>query len=134
MLKRIDHIGVVVADMPSARAFVEGVLGFEYRREVRLAEGDVHGVFFGLGDTLIELIEVGDPALRQTRLGGANQARIEHIAIQVDDLAATVGELRKHGVTTTRPEALEAGPGLHYWTNPNSSAGVQYQFSAPKPG
>lgn len=132
MLKRIDHIGVVVSDMDQARAFVEGVLGFEYRREARIPEGQVHGLFFGLGETLIELIEVGDPDLRQKRLKGET-THIEHVALQVEDLEGTVEKLRAQGVTTTLPQALEVGPSNHYWTNAETSGGIQYQLSEPRP-
>jgi methylmalonyl-CoA epimerase len=133
MLKRIDHIGVIVRDLEQARRFVEQNLGLEFRREVRIPEGEVHGVFLGLGGTMIELIEIGDETIRQQRLGSEPQARIEHIAIEVDDLEGTVNELRGQGVTTTRPEAAAVGANLHYWTNAASSGGIQYQFFAPKP-
>jgi catechol 2,3-dioxygenase-like lactoylglutathione lyase family enzyme len=133
VLKRIDHIGVIVRDMDKVRSFVETNLGLEFRREVRIRTGQVHGVFLGLGETMIELIEVGDDEMRERRMAGEPLAHIEHIAIQVDDLEGTIGRLRSKGVTTSQPEALEVGPNLHYWTNPETSGGIQYQFFAPKP-
>jgi catechol 2,3-dioxygenase-like lactoylglutathione lyase family enzyme len=133
VLKRIDHIGVVVRDMDKVRSFVEDNLGLEFRREVRIPAGQVHGVFLGLGETMIELIEIGDEGTRERRMAGEPLAHIEHIAIQVDDLEATIGRLRSRGVTTSLPEALEVGPNLHYWTNPETSGGIQYQLFAPKP-
>jgi catechol 2,3-dioxygenase-like lactoylglutathione lyase family enzyme len=118
--------------MDQVRRFVEDNLGVELRREARVPALGVHVVFLGLGDTMIELIEMDDKELLEKRMAGEALAHIEHIAIQVDDLEATISRLRGQGVTTTLPEALEVGPNRNYWTNAETSGGVQYQFFAPK--
>lgn len=122
---RIDHIGIVVSDLESARASLGTTLGLTVSREVAVPGRSDHAVFYRCGDVDIELIEVLEPTERARRLDGA-AARIEHIAFQVPDLDAAIAQLGQAGVETTAPVTL-AGR-LNTWTVPASSGGVMYQL------
>jgi len=123
MLKRMDHIGVVVDDLVGARQFVSG-LGLVLDHEFDL--GRVEAAFYRLGDVMVELIECRRPEERARRLGAA-QARIEHIAFEVDDLRSAVAELAAMGVEMTAPEPVAQDDIRSQWTRPESSDGVMYQ-------
>ena len=123
-MRRIDHIGVVVDNLPEARAFLT-VLGMTLDHGFDL--GRVEAAFYRCGDVMIEVIECRTPEERERRLGTA-KARIEHIAIQVDDLAATVDEFASLGIEMTKPEPVRQDDIQSYWTNPDTSDGVMYQF------
>jgi methylmalonyl-CoA/ethylmalonyl-CoA epimerase len=122
-MKRIDHIGVVVDNLAEARQFLSN-LGMTLDHEFDL--GRVEAAFYRLGDVMVEVLECRRPEERSRRLGDA-QARIEHIAIEVDDLAATVGELSRLGVELTAAEPVAQGDIRSHWTKPESSDGVMYQ-------
>jgi methylmalonyl-CoA/ethylmalonyl-CoA epimerase len=124
MFKRIDHVGVVVDDLEEAKAFI-GRLGLVYDHGFDL--GRVEAAFYRLGDVMIEFVECRKADERERRLG-ESKARIEHIAFEVEDLAATVAELRRHGVTMTKPEPVRQDDIQSYWTNPDTSDGVMYQL------
>ena len=124
MLKRIDHVGVVVDNLTEARAFLS-LLGMTLDHEFDL--GRVGAAFYRCGDVMVELIECRLPDERSRRLG-ESQARIEHIAIEVDDLVATVGEFATMGVEVTAPEPVTQGDIRSHWTKPESSDGVMYQI------
>jgi methylmalonyl-CoA/ethylmalonyl-CoA epimerase len=79
------------------------------------------------GDVSIEVIEIRDQEARLARLGEHQQARIEHIAIEVDDLEATLRALEALAVRPKAPPRLSGGR-LTFWTEPQSSDGVMYQF------
>jgi methylmalonyl-CoA/ethylmalonyl-CoA epimerase len=64
---------------------------------------------------------------RRARLGEHQRARIEHIAIEVDDLDAMLHALEVLGVRPQAPPRL-SGSRLTFWTEPDSSDGVMYQF------
>jgi methylmalonyl-CoA/ethylmalonyl-CoA epimerase len=123
MLKRIDHVGVVVDNLPQARAFLSQ-LGLTLDHELDL--GRVEAAFYRLGEVMVEVIECKRPDERDRRLGQA-QARIEHIAFEVDDLDVAVNELAGLGVEMTKPEPVTAGDVRSYWTTPESADGVMYQ-------
>lgn len=131
-MKRIDHIGVVVDDLASAKVFMADVLGFELEREVDVPHMSLKASFYRCGDVSFELIEISDPELRKERLGEGKQARIEHIAFEVDDMANAMADLARHGVKFDRPEPRVAdtpiGRRTNIWTLPETSDGVRYQL------
>jgi methylmalonyl-CoA/ethylmalonyl-CoA epimerase len=124
VLRRIDHIGVVVDDLDQARAFLTS-LGLQHDHGFDL--GRVEAAFYRLGDVMIEVVECRTPEERARRLGDAT-ARIEHIAFEVDDLAAAVAELGRLGIEMTKPEPVRQDDIQSFWTAPASSDGVMYQL------
>jgi hypothetical protein len=123
MLCRIDHVGVVVADLHWHMRQLENmglVLGRSNDSEQSLAR------YYTCGDASVELIEARTADTRAERLGTA-AARIEHIAFEVDDLAQVHDRLMARGVTVTWPP-FRSGPNLMIWTDEATSGGVQYQF------
>ena len=133
VLKRIDHVGVIVDDLQEARSFLEG-MGLRFDRDL-VMPGRLRAAFYACGDTQIEIIEVDDPAERAERLGDG-RARVEHIAFEVDSLSTTLEALRGLGVDTTFPDPVAVGANLNYWTKAESCDGVMYQLiekgTAPK--
>lgn len=127
MFRRIDHIGVIVDNLAEARRWMEA-FGLPLQRSVEIPQGRIHGEFFACGDVNIELIEIGDPEQRRKRLGEGNRARIEHIAVDVDDIGATVAQLAPLGVTTTAPAPRQLGETLNIWTTEETTGGISYQF------
>ncbi len=127
MFQRIDHVGVIVGDLGEARRWLGEVFGLPLERTVDLADGQIHGEFFGCGGVNIEVISIGDPAVRQRRLGNA-RARIEHIAVEVTDLRAALRRLEAVGAKTTTPEPQRIGNNLVAWTAEETTGGISYQL------
>lgn len=126
MLKRIHHIGVAVADIESARRVVEEQLGLEETRRHRAPDGSSDAAFYRCGEVEIELLYFKEPERRAAWLAGAEQARIEHIAIEVDDLEETTRALTALGIQSHAPVR---GPlGISARTDPATSGGVVYQL------
>ena len=127
-LKRIDHIAIVVDELASARRFLTETLGFSHDRHVSIPETSVEADFMTLHGTSIELIEVSDASQRAKRLGAGAMARIEHIALEVDDLERTVAALKDRGVLMTTEVAIVRPGTRSYFTRPETSHGVMYQI------
>jgi len=129
-IKRIDHIGVVVADFGAHVDQLEA-FGLALRREGSDNETDVR--HYWSGDTSIELIDVLDESARSERLAEGEQARIEHIAFEVESLEDVRATLEARGVELSWPPyASASGPMI--WTTAATSGGVQYQFFVRRPG
>lgn len=108
MLKRLDHINIVVSDISKAKEFFLN-LGFtegdssELSGEwisaiVGLDEVDASYVSLHLpgSETAIELIEYRQPSSnRDPDMSKANQLGFRHIAFAVSDIEATVKKLRQ---------------------------------------
>jgi catechol 2,3-dioxygenase-like lactoylglutathione lyase family enzyme len=129
MLNRLDHVGVIVPDLAAAKQFLGETLGLELVRELDARdERGLMAAFFRLGDVNIEVIEVTEPEQRARRLGPDGAARIEHLAVAVDDVAGAMSELHRQGVETTTPEPFLLGGRQTVFTRPEASGGVQYQL------
>lgn len=103
MLRKADHIGIMVSDMDRSIAWYTEVLGLKLRQRVRLSER-AELAFITLGDTEIELI------CRQGDFNFAREGVVNHLAFTVDDIAAVLAHLKAHGVTLRdeTPRYLEA--------------------------
>jgi catechol 2,3-dioxygenase-like lactoylglutathione lyase family enzyme len=123
-LKRIDHVGIVVASLDEHVAQLEA-LGLTLARTNENVES--FALYYACGDTSVELIDMRDPDARRRRLPETEQARIEHIAFEVGDLAEVRALLEGRGIEVTWPP-FPSGTAPMIWTNAESSRGVQYQF------
>lgn len=124
-LRRIDHIGIVVADLAVHVGRLEA-LGLSLGR---VSDSDQsHAEYFPCGDASVELIEVRDASGQEQRLPAGQQARIEHIAFEVDSSLEQVRcELEALGVEVSWPP-WASGEAEMIRTTAETSGGVQYQF------
>jgi methylmalonyl-CoA/ethylmalonyl-CoA epimerase len=125
VLKRIDHVGVVVDNLDEARRFLAGI-GLRHDRDLDVP-GRLKASFYTCGEIEIEVLEIIEPAERSRRLGEA-PARIEHIAIEVDSLANALSRLATLGVRMQTDAPVRLDKGLNYWTVAETCDGVIYQL------
>ena len=112
MLKKIDHINIVVKDLPTCKNFFLE-LGFQLIHEGKLS-GDwvdsvtglekVNAQYCALGlensETAIELICYDSPKTLATQKKNLpNQLGFRHVAFAVSDIESIVKELKQKGFT-----------------------------------
>ncbi|MFC7320028.1 VOC family protein [Halobacillus campisalis] len=109
-IHRIDHVGVIVNDLPAAKAFFLD-LGLEV-----LGEAEVKGewveriiglndvretvVMLGVpdGEATLELVKFHTPSDKKgIQQSSANTLGMRHIAFAVEDIEAVVAKLKKKG-------------------------------------
>jgi len=129
-VKRVHHIGVAVADLERGKELLGGTLGLPLVREHQSTGDGPSTAFFQCGEVEIELLEHSRPEDREAWLGGDNLGRIEHIAIEVDDLDETLAALGPLGVTG---EPARRGPlGVSARTHPDTTTGIVLQLLQPE--
>jgi len=98
VFRRIDHIGIAVADLDAAIAVHEGTYGMRVvHRETVTAQG-VEAVLLDVGENHVELLQ---PLADDTPVGRFLAKRgpgLHHIAYQVPDISVALSELRERGV------------------------------------
>jgi methylmalonyl-CoA/ethylmalonyl-CoA epimerase len=125
VLKKIDHIGISVADLAAARAFFERSLGLEVSWESTSERAKV--AFFRVGDAEIELVEFLSPERREATLRGEPLGRLDHVAIEVDGtLADARARLAADGVKVG--DEVRSSRGVSVQSEPETSSGVALQF------
>ena len=96
-MKKIDHLGIAVADLEAAEKIFTDVLGTTpYKREEVASEGVVTS-FFKTGESKIELLQSTSedgPIARHISKRGEG---LHHIAFQVDGLEGEIAELESKG-------------------------------------
>ena len=128
MLKRLDHVGIVVDDLESAGRLLSEVLGLKLVRTLEVPERKLRAAFYRCGDTDIELIQLDDPDARASRLGNG-PARVEHVAIEVDGtIEEAAPKLAQAGIQMESSEPMRTSASASLWSKPESTHGVLFQF------
>lgn len=94
IVKRAHHVGVQVTDLERARAFYEGVLGFETTER---PDFGFPGVWYQLGDVQVHLIGELSGLDRATPPASLSPVAT-HLAFAVDDYQRTVDALEAKGI------------------------------------
>ena len=108
MFKRIDHVEIIPKDAEKAVAFYGGVLGFSLKERIRIGMGPLEEVIFmSLGDTMLEIVSMKNPAPPSTENVVAGYRMM---AIEVDDMDKAIAYLRSKGVeVSVEPVLLPGG-------------------------
>jgi catechol 2,3-dioxygenase-like lactoylglutathione lyase family enzyme len=107
----IHHVGITVPDLDRAIEFYTEVLGLEFfdppspvfdhdelGAAVGVPEAALRQVNLACGDAIVELLEYTSPPEVSPTPVRADQRGAAHLAIHVDDVAATKAELEARGV------------------------------------
>lgn len=98
MFGLIDHIGVAVDDLDAALALYEGNFGMPVaHRETVEAQG-VEAVLLDVGDCHVELLRSLGPETPVGRFLDRKGPGLHHVAYRVDDIDATLADLREQGI------------------------------------
>jgi catechol 2,3-dioxygenase-like lactoylglutathione lyase family enzyme len=122
----IDHIGVIVRSVANAKWFLGEVLGLELLKETNFPERGTRAAFFRCGSCEIEVIECLREEVRKVRLGEA-EACVEHIAVQVPDLASLIEHVGGVGGQMDADPIVYDGD-LMSFSVPATTMGVRFQF------
>jgi catechol 2,3-dioxygenase-like lactoylglutathione lyase family enzyme len=118
VIKGIDHVAVVTADVERAAKFYTEVLGF--RETVRL--DTTHSgliIFVSLDGCQVELFGGGNP---RDPKEGVNEVGYKHITLLVDDVDAEYTRLKELGVDFYMdPTTVESGLRLAFFRDPDGN-------------
>src|SRR6185437_10039907 len=117
----IDHLGVAVKSLAAARKFYEN-LGLEVVGEETVEDEQVHLAMVPVGESRIELLEATSSDSAIARFIAKRGEGLHHIALRVNDLAATVERLKEKG-TRLISEDIKVGAGghLYVFVHPSST-------------
>ena len=125
MIKNINHIAIIVPDLEGAVAFWEGALGLKLARTESVPEEGVDVAFLPVGDSNVELLK---PTVADTGVARFLEKRgpgIHHLCFEVDDIEATLAQLRAQNVQLINEQPQEGHGGRKYaFVHPKSTGGV----------
>lgn len=123
-MTKIDHLGIAVESIDAARAFYEA-LGLHITQQETIPHEQVRVAMLPIEGSRIELLE---PTNHDSAIARFLQKRgpgLHHVALQVDDIAATLASLKARGVRIISEE-IQTGAGghLYFFVHPSSAEGV----------
>jgi len=105
-IKRIEHIAVAVKSIKAMRDVLENKLGIEMEYEEHLPEHATSLAMFPIGETYIELLESDQPQTGTSKWIAEHGEGLFHICLEVDDIDASMAELRGKGMTFQTEEPM----------------------------
>lgn len=134
-MDRIDHLGIAVKSIETARTFYE-TLGMRVEHEETVAGEQVHTAMIPVGESRIELLEAVSPDSVIGRFIAKRGEGLHHVAVHVDDIEARLQQLKSSGVRLVSEEIkVGAGGHLYFFVHPESTGGVLLEICQdPVPG
>jgi methylmalonyl-CoA/ethylmalonyl-CoA epimerase len=123
-MAKIDHLGIAVRSIAVARSFYEA-LGLRVEHEETVEHEKVRVAMIPVAESRIELLE---PTVEDSPVGKFLDKRgegLHHVALHVDDIAATLQDLKAKGTRLISEEVqVGAGGHLYFFVHPASAGGV----------
>lgn len=125
VLKRLDHVAVLVADLEEALAFWQDQLGLSLDHVETIDSMAVKIAFLPLGESEIELVQPIKTDSGLAKFLAKRGPGLHHICIEVDDITAKLEELRTRDVRLIDEEPVLMGDGRKLaFIHPKSTGGV----------
>ena len=124
MFKRLDHVGIVVNNLDQALRTYEQLLGFRLLQRVTIAEQLVEAAFLEANNSTVELISPTDEESGTAKYLRNRGEGTHHICYEVDDLTATLAQLRADGVRLIDETPRRGVHGLVAFVHPKAAHGT----------
>ena len=125
MIKSIDHIGIITNNLQRSVEFYTDVLGFSISAKIEMDDVGLSAIFIEKNDSRIELMGYKGAIPKRSegieiKLGGNTIPINDHITFSVDDIEATVIDLKEKGVKFyLEPVQLEGGMKIASFKDPD---------------
>jgi methylmalonyl-CoA/ethylmalonyl-CoA epimerase len=132
-MSNIDHLGIAVRSLAAAKKFYQS-LGLKVISEEVVEHEHVRVAMLPVGETRIELLEATSDDSPVARFISRRGEGLHHVALQVEDLSATVEQLKKNGTRLISDEIkVGAGGHLYVFVHPSAAGGVLLELCEDPP-
>ncbi|CAN5562777.1 methylmalonyl-CoA epimerase [soil metagenome] len=128
MFKRIDHVGIVVNNLEESLKTYCEQLGFTLVERVAIPEQLVEAAFLDANNGTIELIAPTDATSGTARFLQNRGEGTHHICFEVDDIEATLAELREQGLRLIDEKPRQGVHGLVAFVHPKATHGTMIEL------
>lgn len=132
-MRKIEHIGIAVADLEKSNALFARLLGKEsYKTESVSGEG-VETSFFQVGETKVELLQASRPDSPIAKYLEKKSEGVHHIAFDVEDIHAEVKRLKEAGFEILNETPKQGADNkIVVFLHPRSTNGVLVELCQEK--
>jgi methylmalonyl-CoA/ethylmalonyl-CoA epimerase len=132
-MNKIEHIGIAVKDLESAKHTFAQLLGSESYKEESVESEGVTTVFFKVGDVKIELLQATTADSPIARFIDKKGEGIHHIAFAVDAVEEKAANLNDNGFVVLNDSPKDGADNkLINFVHPKSAHGVLVEICQNK--
>lgn len=121
---RIHHTGIVVRSLDEACALYRDTLGMRLVKEAVMPDQGVRAALLAMDGGLFELLEPIEPDTGVARFLESRGEGMHHVCLEVDDIKATLTDLKAKGVPLVDEEPREGLTGSIAFLHPSALHGV----------
>lgn len=125
MSSRIEHIALAVSDLDEAIAHYREIWGLDVSHRERVDSQAVEEAMIPLGESFLQLLAPTSQDSTVARFLDKRGEGLHHIAVEVDDLEATLAALKEKGVGLIDETPRPGGRGHRVaFVHPGSNHGL----------
>ncbi len=125
MIRRINHVAIVVEDLDAALGFWRDALGLPLQKTETNPHESVDIAFLPVGDSEIELLKPTDAESGIGKYLAKKGQGMHHLCVEVEDIEAVIAQLVAHGIEMINAEPRVRPEGTRYaFVHPKSAGGV----------
>jgi methylmalonyl-CoA/ethylmalonyl-CoA epimerase len=124
VIRKIDHVGIVVRNIDEALNVFSNIFGFEVVESITGPQQEFKLVLISKGNASLELIEPINPEGSISNFLKQRGGGLHHIALDVDDIEQELESLRAMSVSLVNKEPESILSARVAFIHPSSTGGV----------
>lgn len=132
MIRRIDHIGIVVKNIDDAAKVYADALGLKVQDVEVMESIGVKIALIPVGESKVELVEPTNPEGGIARFIEERGEGLHHLAFEVSDIEAVLDSLKAEGIPLVdeKPRSGAGGAKIAF-LHPAAANGVSFELVEP---
>lgn len=131
MIRRVNHIAIVVSNLDEALTTYQDRLGLVLTKRMLMSEQEVEIAFLPAGESIIELIQPVTETSGVAKYLASRGEGLHHICLEVDSVQNTLEELAARSVRLINEQPIRAAEGYGIFAHPKATHGVLIEFLEP---
>jgi len=131
MLRKIHHVGVVVADLEQAMTFWRDLLGLPLVKTAVIQDQGVRAALLNAGGSEIELLEPLTPENGVGRFLARRGGGLHHVCFETEDVAGELERARAKGIQLIDQKPRPGLAGMICFLHPKATRGVLVEYAQP---
>jgi len=129
MIKKLDHVSIVVKNLDEGLKTFEGLLGVEHSHIQEVPDQGIKAAMIMVGDVEIELIEPVNPESGVGKFLEKRGEGIHHVCFEVDDIDKELQSLASRGIELIDKQSRKGLAGKIGFVHPKSTRGVLVELA-----
>ena len=131
MLKKIQHIGIVVDDLEKAMSFWRDLLGLALVKTAVVQDQGVKAALLKAGESEIELLEPLAPESGVGKFLSRRGGGLHHVCFETEDVQAELNQARTKGIQLIDQQPRPGLAGMICFLHPKATRGVLVEYAQP---